>query len=141
MISVWRLNPTASASTLSEVREPLRFGAVFFGANLLLMAIWRGGEVTITAFAGARSEIAFYSIASAIAMAMGSLMGQVSTLLLPSVTSLHLRGKTDRSEEWLAALLRYETLVAVAFSIAVFAFSDEVLPRLLGQEQVHFLMQ
>jgi O-antigen/teichoic acid export membrane protein len=126
------VRPGALRSGVGEVREALRFGAVFFAATLLLTAVWRGGELAVTALASAREEIAFYSIASVIVMALSSLLSQVSTLMLPTVTRMHLRGEDERFERWMAASLRYVTLMAVAIVIGIFALGDRVLPVLLG---------
>ena len=119
-------------ASIRDVREALRFGSAFFGASLLLMGIWRGGELTVTALSTNRSEIAFYSIASAIVMAGSSLLGQVTALLLPSMTRLHLRGEEKRFVAWMATSLRYVTVLAGLGAISVFSLADVVIPVVLG---------
>jgi O-antigen/teichoic acid export membrane protein len=132
--SVPYLDLRVLGSDLADTREALRFGAVFFGANLLLMGIWRGGEVAVAALADSRSEIAFYSIASAMTMALSSLLGQASGLLLPSITGIHLRGEDDRFVDWMAVPLRYVTALACLGAVVVFAIADPILPVLLGPD-------
>jgi O-antigen/teichoic acid export membrane protein len=119
-------------SELRDARNALRFGAVFFGANLLLTGIWREGEVVVTALASSRAEVAYYSLASAVAMAGSSLLGQASALMLPSVTRLHLRGEDDRFVDWMATALRYVTFLACFGVVLAFALADWVMPLLLG---------
>ncbi len=133
LLAVEYVRPAALRSGVGEVREALRFGAVFFGATLLLTAIWRGGELAVTALASSREEVAFYSIASVMVMALSSLLSQVSTLMLPTVTRMHLRGEEERFERWMAASLRYVTLMAVVIVIGIFALGDRVIPLLLGE--------
>jgi O-antigen/teichoic acid export membrane protein len=119
-------------SSVTDVREALRFGAVFLAASLLLATVWRAGEVVITVLSASRAEISFYSIASAIAMAVAGLLGQVTALLIPTVTVLHLRGESRRFEDWMATSLRYMTIMSCVVIIGVFTASDWVFPMILG---------
>ena len=122
----------ALRSDMTEVTSALRFGAAFFGASLLLTSIWRGGEVTVAAMSIDRSEIGFYSLASAMAMAAAGLLSQVSSLLLPSATRLYVRGEEERFEAWMATSVRYVTLLAGLGAVAAFSFADVLLPVMLG---------
>lgn len=112
--------------------EHLRFGLYFFGANLLLMAVWRGGEVAVVALSAQRAEVGFFNIANAVGMAFGALIGQLAAMLVPSIASLHVAGERQRVDAWLGYSLKYLTIATFAFVLVVDAVGEWVVGLLLG---------
>jgi stage V sporulation protein B len=112
--------------------EHLRFGLYFFGANLLLMAVWRGGEVTVVLLSSQRAEVGFFNIANAVGMAFGALIGQLATMLVPSISSLHVAGERHRAEAWLGYSLKYLTIATFCFVLVVDAVGEWAVGLLLG---------
>lgn len=115
-------------------RFHLRFGLLFFGANVLLLAIWRGGEVTVLALSDSRSDIGYFNLASAAAMALSALIGQVAAMLAPSIAKLHVSGDARRTVSWLAFSLKYLTVGALGIVLGVHAFGDLLVRVALGTD-------
>ncbi len=118
----------------SFIQSHLRFGLMFFGANFLLLAIWRCGELMVLAFSNNRPEIGFFSLASAIAMALAALISQFAALLVPTIARLHVAGETQRTESWIAHSLRYLTISAFGLVLLVHGFADVVIEVALGPD-------
>jgi O-antigen/teichoic acid export membrane protein len=110
----------------------LRFGLYFFGANLLLMAVWRGGEVTVLILSDARAEIAYFSIANAVAMAFGALIGQLASMLVPRIASFHVTGEGRQAEAWLGHSLKYLTIGTFVFVLVVDGVGEAAVRLILG---------
>jgi stage V sporulation protein B len=110
----------------------LRFGFYFFGANILLLAVWRGGEVTVLALSPDRAEVGFFSIGNAIAMAFGALVGQLASMLVPSIATLHVAGERERADAWLGYALKYLTIATFAFVLVVDAVGEWATRLALG---------
>jgi stage V sporulation protein B len=111
----------------------LRFGLYFFGANLLLMAVWRGGEVTVLILSDARAEIGYFNIANAVAMAFGALIGQLASMLVPRIASLHVTGEGRRAEAWLGHSLKYLTIGTFVFVLAIDGVGETAVRLILGE--------
>jgi stage V sporulation protein B len=110
----------------------VRFGLYFFGANLLLMAVWRGGEVTVLILSDARAEIGYFNIANAVAMAFGALIGQLASMLVPRIASLHVTGDGRRAEAWLGYSLKYLTIGTFVFVLVVDGVGAAAVRLVLG---------
>jgi O-antigen/teichoic acid export membrane protein len=116
------------------LREKLAFGFSFFGANLLHMAIWRGGEFAVLLLTGKSAEVAFYSVANAVTVAFAALLGQLGNLLVPSLTAFHVAGDSEHLDSWLGLSLKYLTITAVGFVLVVHALGGWLVETLLGEE-------
>jgi O-antigen/teichoic acid export membrane protein len=112
----------------------LRFGLSFFAANVLLMAMWRGGEALVAAFSPEIAEVAFFNVANSVAFAFSALIGELTVILTPSLTTLHLLGKEDQMNGWLAYSLKYLTIVSFLFLFAVYALGEWLVGRILGEQ-------
>lgn len=110
----------------------LRFGFAFFVSNLLLMGVWYGGELIVASLAKQTSEVAYYNLASAIAMAANAVFWQLSSMLIPSMASMRAVGDEQRKLLWLGKTLKYLTVAAVALLIVVQAFGAMGIKLLLG---------
>lgn len=116
----------------ADLAAHLRFGLYFFGANLLLMAVWRGGEVTVVALSTERAQVGFFSIANAVAMAFGALIGQLAGMLIPSLSTLHVSGERQRAHAWLGYSLKYLTIATFSFVLVVDAVGEWAVRWALG---------
>lgn len=112
----------------------LAFGFVFFIANLLVMAVWRGGETAIAVFSGREAEIAYFSVSAALAMTVSALIGQLGNIITPAVTTFHLAGDFEQVDAWLGNSLKYFTILCVGIVLVIWAMGDELVRLLLGPD-------
>jgi len=119
---------------LSLLNEHLRFGLHFFSANLLLMVVWRAGEVVVLLFSGETTEVAFFNIANLVAMAVAALISQLAFMLSPSLTVLHVSGEQRRVDAWLGYSLKYLTIASFAFLFAVYTLGEWAVKLVWGEE-------
>ena len=84
----------------SALSSQLGFGFTFFGANLLLMSVWRGGELAVLLFSGRSAEVAFYSVANAVAQSNQTLgLYASSNTYLTSSGTVDARSLTFRGDK------------------------------------------
>jgi len=112
----------------------LRFGLLFFVANLFLMAVWRGGEVVVLLFSGKTSEVAFFNIANAVMMTFYFLIGQLTVLLVPSLTKLYVSGKKEKMDALLGYSLKYLTIFSFLILIAVYTLGEWGVEKIMGEQ-------
>jgi O-antigen/teichoic acid export membrane protein len=123
----------AAARDWSQLPAKLRYGLSFFLANVLLFSVWRGGELAVMILSGRSREVAFYSVANAVALAFAALLGQLGSLLVPSLTTFHVARQFDSLESWLSQALKYLTISALVFLFAVYAAGDWLVRTFLGE--------
>lgn len=117
----------------STLVSHLKFGLTFFASNLLLMVVWRSGEVLIVSFSGESEQVAFYNLANSVFLALNALFAQIGTILIPSVSALHASGLHGKKEKWLGFYLKYITVATFLALIVISAIGEQVLALLLGQ--------
>lgn len=117
----------------------LKFGLTFFFSNLLLLAIWRTGEMLLARLSpdDALAAVAQYSVANAITYTLYGLFAQLSILLVPSLTAFFLRGEVARKQFWLAMLLKYVSVVVFAAILVIFFAGDELIRLVFGDKYDH----
>ena len=118
----------------SFLYEHLRFGLLFYSANLLLMVVWRAGEIVILFFSGKNTEVAYFNIANLIAMTVTVLISQLASMMNPSLTTLHISGKDRQAEEWLGYSLKYLTIASFSFLIAIHTLGTWGVKMVWGDE-------
>ena len=121
-----------AAITLSSAVPYARFGFTVFVANLLLMTVWRTGEIAIVLLSGRPSEAALFSIANAIVMSAGLLLIQVAVMMTPLFTSLHLSDRNAALESGMGYMLKYLTIAAFFAILLTYAAASPVTDRVLG---------
>jgi O-antigen/teichoic acid export membrane protein len=124
----------AAARDWSQLPAKLRYGLSFFLANVLLFAVWRGGELAVLILSGRSREVAYYSVANAVALAFAALLGQLGSLLVPSLTTFHIARQFDSLESWLSQALKYLTISAFIFVFAVYAAGAWLVHTFLGDQ-------
>ena len=122
----------SAVEQLPTLAPHLKFGLTFFASNLLLMVIWRSGEVIIVSFSGDSEQVAFYNLANSIFLAFNALFAQIGTILLPSVNVLHTSGQLKKKEKWLSYFLKYITVATFLVLIVISAIGEPMLAMLLG---------
>jgi O-antigen/teichoic acid export membrane protein len=122
----------AARALRADLPHQLGFGLGFFGANLLLLAVWRGGELAVLYLSGNSAEVAYYSIANAAALTLAMLLGQLLGLLLPQLTSLATTGRTDDADRLLGAAVKYLTMAAFAFLLLINGLGRWLVELVLG---------
>lgn len=110
----------------------LKFGLAFFASNLLLMVVWRSGEILISFFTAASEQVAYYHLSNSIFLALTALLGQVAAVLIPSINTLHSLGEHKERDQWLRLMFVYLTVVSVLALIVVNSIGQPVLLLLLG---------
>ena len=114
----------------------LRFGLLFFAANLLLLCVWRGGEVIVLLFSKQASEVAFFNVANAIAMAFSALIGQLATILIPSLTTLFISGKETEMDFYVGYSIKYLTIASFFILFSVHTIGPWVVEIALGKQYI-----
>ncbi len=123
------------ALRLSGIYRYLKFGILFFASNMLLMLIWRSGELIIVGFSGQGMEaVAYYNIANAISLTLYALFGQLGVLIVPSLSAMHVSGEHDKKIRWMANVLKYTTLGAWMAVIVVKATGEPAVRLLMGDD-------
>ena len=112
----------------------LRFGLLLFLANLGLMTVWRGGETALLLLSGTPAEVAYYSVASAITLALTVLVAQLASIITPTVTAFHFAGESDRRDAWLGQSLKWLTIACFVVLFVVYGASGDATGLLLGPE-------
>lgn len=93
----------------------LRFGLLFFAANVLFVMMWRSGELMVLLLSGRTTEVAFFNVANAMAMAYASLIGQLTAMMLPTLTTLSLTGRSAEIDDLVGRVLKY--LIILSFGV------------------------
>ncbi|HLZ30744.1 MAG TPA: hypothetical protein VKV73_25790 [Chloroflexota bacterium] len=110
----------------------LHFGVLFFLAQLMLMAMWRSGEVLILWLTGRSEEVAFFSIANAVVMTVAMLLIQVAGILIPRLTTLQVAGD-EGTGRWAAGLaLKYLVIGPFLCIYAVYAIAPIAIEVFFG---------
>lgn len=115
-----------------QLASHLSFGGLFFLANLLLTAVWRGGDALVLVLSGQPTEAAFFSLANAAMMTVGLLFIQVAFMLVPTLTTLELSGHHARMKAAVAQLLKLLTIAAFLVILAVLAIGKQLIDVVLG---------
>ncbi len=123
-----------SAFRFSSMVKHLRFGLLFFVSSLVMMALWKGGEVLILALSNSSSEVAYFSVANTIVLTFTASIAQLTYMLVPSLTALHVSGEKVRMELLMGHALKYLTVVCFGFLLGVYALAAWVVPTVLGDQ-------
>jgi O-antigen/teichoic acid export membrane protein len=123
-----------SALSRAEVLGQTRFGALLFGANLLVTATWRGGELLLSGSHSPGAEIAYFSVAAAMAGAAGNLISQLSIVPGPSLALLRERGEAQEAAARLASALRYLMIAAVACFLVAYSAGRWAIAAVLSSD-------
>jgi O-antigen/teichoic acid export membrane protein len=111
----------------------LRFGAAVFAANLLLRAPWRLGESALALADVAREEIAFFNVALSASVAFTRLLGEATTLQIPSLSRRQAAGDGAGRDRSLGLALKYLNVAGVLFVLAVFALGPWAVRTFWGE--------
>ncbi len=125
-------NGDRSALGFSFLWSHLSFGMQFFMANLMLMAIWRGGEVLILTLSSNGAGAAYFNVANSAILAPALLVLQFSVMFVPSLTSLLVSGEEQKLISFLGYVLKYATIGSFGVAIVVYALGDWAVRQLLG---------
>lgn len=113
----------------------LKFGLMFFMSNLLMLIVWRSGEILILEMSNSSTaEIAYFNLANAIVMAFSSLLAQLFVFVIPSITSFHVVGDDDSKDLWLILTLKYTLFIAFSILLVTLCLSNIVIVSILGIE-------
>jgi O-antigen/teichoic acid export membrane protein len=124
----------AAAFAPREMLGHLRFGAAVFAANLLLRAPWRLGESALALADVARAEIAYFNIALSAAVAFTRLLGEATTLQIPSLSQRQAAGDGAGRDYGLGVALKFLNVTGVLFVLVVFAAGPWAVRTLWGVE-------
>lgn len=113
--------------------EHLRFGLVVFAANLLLRLPWRLGESALALGGVDAAEIAFFNIAMSAPFAFTRILGETTTLQIPSLAWKQASGDAEGRDRSLGLGLKYLTVAAALFVLAMFGLGPWAVPTLWGE--------
>lgn len=112
----------------------LRFGLLFFLANLLLVVVWRGGEVVVLTFTGESAEVAFFNVAISITLAFFSLTNQFAAMIVPSLIEHHVSGNIKQVDSSIGYSLKYITIASFFILFAVYILGPWAVDTILGEQ-------
>lgn len=127
-----RLGPSVPAPVL--LRRTLRFGVLSFGGTLLYLIVWRRSEFFFLQHYSTDRQIAFYSIAFAVATGVVRLPAAMGEVLAPAVATLFGAGAHDRIRNGFSRALRLLVLATLPVTAAAAAVGPEALRVIWGQD-------
>jgi O-antigen/teichoic acid export membrane protein len=123
-----------SVLSFSFFYKHLLFGLLFFSANVLLMVVWRSGEVVLLLFSGEVAEVTFYNLANLVIITVAGLIGQLGVMLTPSLTTFHTSGEQERVNAWLGYSLKYLTIASFSFLFIIHIVGPWLVKLVWGKE-------
>lgn len=123
--------PVDSGGRFSSI---LFFGILFFATNLILLGVWRGGELAILLLTHQSEQVAYFNVANSISLAFSGLIAQVIVIIIPSLTSLHVSGEKERQDAFLGYSLKYLIIISFIYLFFTFALADALIALVLGSE-------
>jgi len=126
-----RAEPTAAPDL---GRGALRFAAYSFGGTVLYLIVWRRSEFFFLAHYSTDSEIAFYSIAFAVATGLVRLPAAMGEVVAPAVATLYGAGAHDRIRTGFSRALRLLLLATFPVVAAAAALGPEAIRVIWGPE-------
>ena len=117
----------------------VRFGLAIFAANLLLRLPWRLGEGALALLGAPAAEIAFFSVALSVTVGFTSILGSLTTLLIPSLSLSQAAGDHEGRDRSLGVALRFLTIAGGLFVLAVLALGPWGVGVLLGEDYLGVL--
>jgi len=125
-----------AAITLPEFYNFFIFGVKFFVSNLVLMVLWRSGELIIGFVSNTSSEVAYYNLANSITMALFFLFGNLFIMLVPSLTSFFITKEQHKVDQWLSLVLKYLTIIMIFVLLTILVAGEYIITLLMGVDFV-----
>lgn len=117
----------------------VRFGLAIFAANLLLRLPWRLGEGALAFLGTPAAEIAFFSVALSATVGFARILGNLASLLIPSMSLKQAAGDHEGRDRSLGVALRFLTIAGCMFVLAVLALGPWGVETLLGKDYLPVL--
>jgi O-antigen/teichoic acid export membrane protein len=111
----------------------LSFGIWFLAAQLLLVLVWRSGDVLVFLLSRQSSEVAFFNVANAAMMALSLLIIQASGIFIPSLTMLEVSGQQNRLDSFTRYALKYLTIGSFCCLFVVYAVGPWAIGAVMGK--------
>jgi O-antigen/teichoic acid export membrane protein len=127
-----RLGPAVPTPGL--LRRTLRFGVLSLGGTVLYLIVWRRSEFFFLQHYSSDRQIAFYSIAFAVATGVVRLPAAMGEVLAPAVATLLGAGAHDRIRSGFSRALRLLVLVTLPVTAAAAAVGPEALRVIWGPD-------
>jgi O-antigen/teichoic acid export membrane protein len=121
-------------SSPAVIFHHLRFGLVVFGANFLLRTPWRLGESALALGEVSAEEIAYFSVALSGAVAFTRILGETTSLQIPSLSLRQVEGDHAGRDRALGLALKYLSIVGALFVLFVFLCGPLAVRVLWGEE-------
>lgn len=93
--------------TLPEFRPLILFGIAFYVPTVLMTVLQRCGNVFVSQLTCSFEEVSYFDVANQFLMLTGMFLVLLMTALLPSLTSLHVRGEQKDVEGWQRKVMGY----------------------------------
>ncbi len=116
----------------SYLQPYLKFGAGFFLANLVTVALYRSGPVLVEMLTGQPAETGYFNLALGLFMLVYVTLSQFAQSLIPTLSSFSSQGQTDQLRLWLGQFIRYGWLAGWLGIIAVWLVADWGVPLIFG---------
>jgi O-antigen/teichoic acid export membrane protein len=122
-----------AGNELEGARLHLGFGLAMFAANFLLHVPWRLGESALALAGVEPAEIAYFSVSLSAAVALTRILGETTTLQIPSLSRKQADGDAAGRDRSLGLGLRYLSILGVGFVFLCFAAGPWAVRTLWGE--------
>jgi O-antigen/teichoic acid export membrane protein len=112
----------------------LKFGVLFFAADVLHTALGASGETLVRAITGDYVQSGYFGLAWRVFMTMALAMPFLAMAFVPLLTTLRAQGEIEALRRWIERLLKYLLLGGVAASFGALLLADALVPVVLGED-------
>ncbi|MGQ9661227.1 MAG: lipopolysaccharide biosynthesis protein [Kiritimatiellia bacterium] len=116
----------------SEFRRYLIFGINFYVPTLVLGVLQQTGNILIQTLTHSSEEVSYFDIANRFLTLGGTLLGVIITMLVPSLTPLHVDRREDSVRDWQSVVLSYCSIAAFLALNALVLIGRFVITRLIS---------
>lgn len=116
------------------LRPYLRFGAGFFLANLVAVALYRSGPVLIETLTRQPPQAGFFNLALGLFLMGYVTLGQFAQSLIPTLSGFRAQGQPRQMELWLRNFIRSGWLLGWLGILLVWLAADWALPLIFGAD-------
>ncbi|NOX60926.1 MAG: hypothetical protein GXP42_03125 [Chloroflexi bacterium] len=116
------------------LRPYLRFGAGFFLANIVIVALYRLGPVLLEVLARNTVAVGYFNLGVSVYMMLLVILTQYMSSFVPMLSLFHRRGELAAAQRWLDRMVRYTAVLMGVIIIGMFMLMPAVAPLLFGAD-------
>lgn len=116
------------------LRPYIRFGAGFFLANLVAVALYRSGPALVELLTRRPNQTGYFNLALGLFLMAYVTLGQFAQSLIPALSRLYSRGERNRMQQWLQRFEQAGWLIGWVGVVAVWLLAGWGVPLLFGAD-------